>query len=460
MEVESKGMATAGEESDQPDQLSEVFVHSSQAVIDLAPPTPGVDMPAAVVCPTVRSKGTSAEAQMPRQAACNAPQPAADELMAEADTVAGHQSGTQNVPQAHCTQGWQSDHGCGRPSCSSDFLVVTFHTCLHKQDSTLPEPGSDDSQGTRADLPSSASQQGNDETADMAIELAPAPPQDDACMIAEHPETKQIAAVSQDIPGAVLLEPAVAPEGMDAAAGAPAESPLQSGAHGSGQPLSAEQGSSAHPSPVLADTAAAHSDAHRSVAAATATADSPVPSTESVNEQASAVTWDSATDSGVEADVESGEIVEQALSASDHPAAASAGAEMKAPNTPIPMLYSNAAFLASPGGQVALSPRQARSPLLGPLLSASPQKGQSAWSLEAHQTSSRGSLDDAHSAFINPAFLDARRDDEAMSTPQALLHSPPAAVSMTKLLAPLDSASSPGQPADSAVEPTHSGSEV
>ena len=128
----------------------------------------------------------------------------------------------------------------------------------------------------------------------------------------------------------------------------------------------------------------------------------------------------------------------------DIPGPATAAEEAAGAPTPAPMLYSNAAFLASPRGQAGVGPQRLRTPLDAPLMVASPQRGPSGWSLEANQTSSRGSLDDAHSAFINPAFLDARGGEEGPGTPdaQALMHSPPSTVSMAQLLAPLDDGSS------------------
>ena len=123
---------------------------------------------------------------------------------------------------------------------------------------------------------------------------------------------------------------------------------------------------------------------------------------------------------------------------------AAAAGEVGAPATPAPMLYSNAAFLASPRGQASPLPQRLGTTLEAPLMVASPQKGPSGWSLEGNHSSSRGSLDDAQSAFINPAFMDARGGEEGPGTPeaQALMRSPPGAVSMAQLLAPLDEPSS------------------
>ncbi|KAK9865934.1 hypothetical protein WJX84_003584 [Apatococcus fuscideae] len=120
-------------------------------------------------------------------------------------------------------------------------------------------------------------------------------------------------------------------------------------------------------------------------------------------------------------------------------AVAAAAEEPEAPPTPTPLLYSNAAFLASPRGHLSHSPRPATSPPVGPSRALSPGGAPSNWSLEGHASGSRGSLDDARSAFINPAFLDARVPEEGPATPgpQALMHSPPSAMSMTQLMAPL-----------------------
>ena len=120
-------------------------------------------------------------------------------------------------------------------------------------------------------------------------------------------------------------------------------------------------------------------------------------------------------------------------------AVAAAAEEPEAPPTPTPLLYSNAAFLASPRGHLSHSPRPATSPPVGPSRALSPGGAPSNWSLEGHASGSRGSLDDARSAFINPAFLDARVPEEGPATPgpQALIHSPPSAMSMTQLMAPL-----------------------
>ncbi|KAK9833096.1 hypothetical protein WJX74_007069 [Apatococcus lobatus] len=136
----------------------------------------------------------------------------------------------------------------------------------------------------------------------------------------------------------------------------------------------------------------------------------------------------------------------------DSTSPAAAAAEADALPTPAPMLYSNAAFLASPRGQVSPLPQRLTTTLEAPLVVASSRKGPSGWSLEDNHSSSRGSLDDAQSAFINPAFMDARGSEEGPGTPeaQALMRSPPGAVSMVQLLAPLDEPSSKTSAAEAA----------
>ena len=393
----------------QPDLMSEVFVDPQKAFIELAPPTPGMDMPAVVVCPTVRRKPGPAKHQMLEQsAAATSFQPAADELMAEADLA--NEDQITYAPAQQALTGFGSETAAVSsdilPEASSPEILPAALQPDSKPLST-PVPAS------RDHLPEAVLQSEGSSMGHLTADPTLSPMEQEVFEITTGSNDEQTAANGQCAP-VVDVPEEVVPQQHAGTAG-----PVEESAINPLQPESNQE---------------AQQMTH-------------------VHEQTTESSMRSAPVTMQGADAEFGQAnAESTAAMGNEGSAAEADEEAEAPTTPIPMLYSNAAFLASPGGRVALSPRQTGSPLLGPLLAASPQKGQSDWSVEAHQASSQGSLDDAHSAFINPAFLDARRDDEALSTPQALMRSPPAAVPMTRLLAPLDRTSSQDSPAGSAGE--------